>query len=506
MQNLSINYNPDVLSCLANLSNDEVFTSPELANRMLDLLPQELFSSKTSTFLDPATKSGVFLREIAKRLIKGLENEIPDLQTRINHIFTKQIFGLGITELTSLLARRSLYCSRSANHQYALCTEFDDPQGNIFYSPLQHSWENGRCLHCGASQQVYDRASHLESHAYAFIHQPIQEIIPNCPMKFDVIIGNPPYQLSDGENLNGATPIYDQFVEQAKKLKPRYLSMIIPARWFTGGRGLDRFRDAMLADKHISQLHDYPNSSDCFTGVEIKGGVCDFLWEENYQGDCFVVTHQNGEVGTGLSRPLKEGNLDIFIRYNQAVEILHKVTSVKEESFSTVVSSAKPFGLRTFFKGNPTPYKSSEHNVKLFQNRGIGYVRQEEIPVNKQWIHIHKVIAPYAVGSGDSKTDWVKPIYAGLGTACTETYLVMGPFDSQEICENVMSYINTRFFHFMLTLKKNTQHTTKKVYELVPLQDFSKPWTDQELYQKYHLTEDEINYIEAMVRPVGEKE
>lgn len=506
MQNLSINYNPDVLSCLANLSNDEVFTSPELANRMLDLLPQELFSSKTSTFLDPATKSGVFLREIAKRLIKGLENEIPDLQTRINHIFTKQIFGLGITELTSLLARRSLYCSRSANHQYALCTEFDDPQGNIFYSPLQHSWENGRCLHCGASQQVYDREEHLESHAYAFIHQPIQEIIPNCPMKFDVIIGNPPYQLSDGENLNGATPIYDQFVNQAKKLNPRYLSMIIPARWFTGGRGLDKFRDAMLTDKHISQLHDYPNSSDCFTGVEIKGGVCYFLWEESYQGDCLVVTHQNGEVGEGLSRPLKEGNLDIFIRYNQAVEILHKVANFKEESFSSIVSSAKPFGLRTFFKGNPTPYKSSEHNVKLFQNRGIGYVKQEEIPVNKQWIHTHKVIAPYAVGSGDSKTDWVKPIYAGLGTACTETYLVMGPFDSQEICENVMSYINTRFFHFMLTLKKNTQHTTKKVYELVPMQDFSKPWADKELYEKYQLTKDEIQYIESMIRPMGAAE
>ena len=503
MQNPSINYNPDVLSCLANLSNDEVFTSPALANQMLDLLPQELFRSSKTTFLDPATKSGVFLREIAKRLLEGLKDEIPDLQTRINHILTKQIFGLGITELTALLARRTLYCSREANGKFSVCEGFNDPQGNIFYSPLKHQWENGRCVKCGASEQVYDRGDELENHAYSFIHQELANINEKLPVKFDVIIGNPPYQLSDGENLNGATPIYDAFVEQAKKLAPRYLSMIIPARWFTGGRSLDKFRDQMLNDRRISEIHDFPNSSDCFTGVEIKGGVCYFLWEEQYDGDCKVVTHENGKQSEPMIRPLREDGLDIFIRYNQAVEILHKVAEFKEESFSKIVSSAKPFGLRTFFKGNPEPYKSSNHNVKLYQNRGIGYIKQEDIPVNKQWIHTHKVIAPYAVGSGDSKTDWVKPIYAEPNTACTETYLVMGPFEDKQTCENVMSYINTRFFHFMLTLKKNTQHTTKKVYELVPMQDFSKPWTDKELYEKYQLTQAEIEYIESMVRPVS---
>lgn len=503
MQNQSINYNPDVLSCLANLSNDEVFTSPALANQMLDLLPQELFRSSKTTFLDPATKSGVFLREIAKRLLEGLKDEIPDLQTRVNHILTKQIFGLGITELTALLARRTLYCSREANGKFSVCEQFNDLQGNIFYSPLKHQWENGRCVKCGASEQVYNRGDELENHAYSFIHQNLANISEKLPVKFDVIIGNPPYQLSDGENLNGATPIYDAFVEQAKKLAPRYLSMIIPARWFTGGRSLDQFRDQMLNDRRISEIHDFPNSSDCFTGVEIKGGVCYFLWEEQYDGDCKVVTHENGKQSEPMIRPLKEDGLDIFIRYNQAVEILHKVAEFKEESFSKIVSSAKPFGLRTFFKGNPEPYKSSNHNVKLYQNRGIGYVKQEDIPVNRQWIHTHKVIVPYAVGSGDSKTDWVKPIYAEPNTACTETYLVMGPFADKQTCENVMSYINTRFFHFMLTLKKNTQHTTKKVYELVPMQDFSKPWTDKELYEKYQLTQAEIEYIESMVRPVS---
>ena len=503
MQNPSINYNPDVLSCLANLSNDEVFTSPALANQMLDLLPQELFRSSTTTFLDPATKSGVFLREIAKRLLEGLKDEIPDLQTRINHILTKQIFGLGITELTALLARRTLYCSREANGKFSVCEGFNDLQGNIFYSPLKHQWENGRCIKCGASEQVYDRGDELENHAYSFIHQELANINEKLPVKFDVIIGNPPYQLSDGGAQASAKPIYDQFVQQAIKLQPKYLSMIIPARWFTSGKGLDDFRDQMLNDRRISEIHDFPNSNDCFTGVEIKGGVCYFLWEEQHNDDCLIVTHEKNSQISEMKRPLKEEGLDFLIRYNSAIDILRKVSSKQESSFSSLVSARKPFYLPTTFKGKKEPYSDKYNNVTLYQNKSISYVKREEIPTNKQLIDQHKLFVPKAIGSGDSKTDWVKPIYAEPNTACTETYLVIGPFEDKQTCENVMSYISTKFFHFLLTLKKNTQDATKKVYELVPTQDFSKPWTDKELYEKYQLTQAEIDYIESMVRPVS---
>lgn len=343
-------YNPDVLSCLANLSNDEVFTPPEVANSMLDMLPQELFSDPNTKFLDPACKSGVFLREIAKRLLTGLEPILPDLQQRIDHIFHHQLYGIAITELTSLLSRRGVYCSKYPNSVYSV-SRFDDAEGNIRYKRIPHRWKNEKCLFCGAAQSQYDRDEMLETHAYELIHTTKPEDI--FKMKFDVIISNPPYQLSDGGNNASATPIYQFFVEKAQKLNPRYLTMIIPSRWFSGGKGLDSFRDNMINDTRIRVLHDFLNASDCFgTGVEIKGGVCYFLWDRDDKGVCSVNTHSHEGIISNAKRYLKIGDNDVFIRRNEAVSILEKVQNKAEPSFSEIVSSRKPFGLPTNFSGH----------------------------------------------------------------------------------------------------------------------------------------------------------
>lgn len=500
-------YNPDVLSCLANLSNDEVFTPPEVANAMLDMLPQELFRNPDTTFLDPACKSGIFLREIAKRLLVGLEPQIPDLQERIDHIMHKQLFGIAITELTSLLARRSVYCSKYPNSDYSV-SRFKDAEGNIRFKRTPHTWQDGKCIYCGANRDQYERTDDLETHAYELIHTLHPEEL--FKMKFDVVISNPPYQMSDGGG-NGASakPIYQLFVQTAKKLAPKFMTMIIPSRWFNGGKGLDEFRDEMLHDDRLRVIHDYPEASDCFSGVQIKGGVSYFLWDRDERGDCAVFSHSGKNVSGPVVRPLLEAGCETFIRYNEAVEILHKVAAFNEESMESIVSTRLPFGLPNTFKGNRVKINDDDLVVYVSGNdrevRGTtAFVSRSLITKGREMIPWHKVYIAKAGSGSDSFPHPIlpKPFYGAPETVCNESYLVIGPFNSSKECENAMSYIATRFFRFLVLLKKSSQNAAKGVYQLVPIQDFSKAWTDEELYKKYGITEEEKDFIESLVRPM----
>ncbi len=496
---LNISYNPDVLSCLANLSNDEVFTPPNLANQILDLLPPELFTNKETKFLDPVCKSGVFLREIAKRLIAGLEAEIPDLQTRINHIFKHQLFGIAITELTSLLSRRSIYCSKRANSKYAIGEGFTNEQGNIIFETNKHTWKKGKCTFCGASQEVYDRKDVLETYAYQFIHTDKPEkLFKN--MKFDVIIGNPPYQLSDAGESTGASPIYHHFIEQAKKLSPRFMTMVIPSRWFAGGKGLDDFREAMLNDYRISKLVDYPIASEVFPGIKLIVGVCFFLWERDRDKNlpCNISTRMKG-IEDVMSRRLNE--FDTFVRFNKAIPILTKVRQKGFSSMSEQVSRQKPFGLRTFVRS------SGRGEITLYANKEIGKIEESEITSGKEMLNNWKVLTSMGYGEGGESRDYPrmimgKPIIASPPSACTETYLVVGNYSSELEAKNLASYLRTRFLRFLVALRKNTQHITKERFSFVPLLPMTETWTDEKLYKKYGITAEEIAFIESLIRPM----
>lgn len=503
-------YNPDVLSCLANLSNDEVFTPPEIVNQMLDMLPQELFRNPDTTFLDPACKTGVFLREIAKRLIKGLEYQIPDLQERLDHIFHKQLYGIAITELTSLLSRRGLYCSKYPNSEFSV-SMFEDQQGNIRFKRIKHTWKDGNCIYCGANQKQYERSDDLETHAYELIHTLKPEEVFN--MKFDVIISNPPYQLSDGGHGASAMPIYQKFVEQAKKLNPRYLSMIIPSRWFAGGRGLDAFRDEMLHDKRIRVIYDYFNSEECFPGIDLSGGVCYFLWDRDHAGMCKISSSVNGNITT-LERPLLEEGASTFMRFNDAVEIMHKIARFKEKSFLDIVSANDPFGYdvrveNSYLRIKPDIKERSFPNaLKIHywgkKGKSTGYIDRQTVRKSPEMIDQIKVFISRSYGERGEFPYFVigKPFLGEKGTVCTETYLVIGTYEDTDTAQNVMSYMATKFFRFLVMLKKNTQSATRAVYEFVPMQDFSQTWTDELLYKKYDLTPEEIDFIESMVKPM----
>jgi len=532
--------NPDVLTCIANLSNDEVFTPPEFANRILDTLAEawaadhdgaNVWADRTAKFLDPCTKSGVFLREVTSRLTEGLASEISDLEERVDHILTKQVFGIGTTYLTSLLARRSVYCSKHAQGEHSIAKGFAGDGGNIWFERLEHTWTGTKCAYCGTSRAILDRGEGLETHAYEFIHTDdikgrLAEMFGG-DMQFDVIIGNPPYQLDDGGHGASAAPIYQLFVQQAKALEPRYLSLVIPARWFAGGKGLDEFRESMLADNRTRVIHDYWLVGEAFPGVAIQGGLLYFLWNREAPGDCEVFTHYEGSVLSSATRPLLEPGSDVFIRYNEAVPILKKIVSVEggeagsvllpeQQRFTNLVSSRKPFGLPTNFKVRSDRRKGDVvtywNGGPGFKHGGKGWVSRSEVTDGIELIDKWKVFIGGAYGdrggggaSRDAPPKAVlgRPFVGEPGSISTETYICIGPFKSENEANNVASYIACKLTRFLVMLHKPAQHATKKVYTFVPTQDFSDRWTDQRLYAKYGLTDKEMAFVEWMTRPMA---
>ncbi len=513
--------NPDVLTCIANLSNDEVFTPPEFANRMLDTLTESwaanngganIWADKTVKFLDPFTKSGVFLREITSRLTKGLAKEIPELEKRVNHILTKQVFGIAITQVTSLLARRSVYCSKHATGKHSIAKSFASDAGNIWFERTEHTWGDTKCEFCGAPKAILDRGTGLETHAYVFIHTEsiktrLTEIFGGN-MQFDVIIGNPPYQMKGGAGGSSDSSIYHLFVEQALNLDPRFLSMVIPSRWLAGGRGMDEFRKAMLTGKHISHLVDYTKMSTAFPGVDFEGGVGYFLWEKNHQGDCkYSLMLDDGEQPT-VARKLDE--FDIFVRDTRAVSILKKVQPLDEPSMGDLVSGDTPFGLATNFdEYKDKPFRDS---VALYlTDRGqrvVVHTARSGIRKNVHLIDSWKVLLPEAYGERGAIPALVlgPSIVAPPSSACTQTYLVAGPLTSRKAAASLQSYTRTRFFRFLVSLRKITQHALRSTYSWVPQQTWDRTWTDEVLYAKYGITRKEQAYIESQIRPMDPSE
>ena len=493
-----VDYNPDVLSCLSNLSSDEVFTPPALANEILDLFPKQLWTKKETTFLDPVSKSGVFLREIAKRLIVGLEVEIPNIQKRVNHILKNQLFGIAITELTYLLSCRSLYCSKTANGKYSICNEFDNVSGNILFDKIQHTWKSGKCEYCSASQELYDRNEELETHAYHFIHTEKPEELFN--MKFDVIIGNPPYQMDDGGSGASAIPLYHKFIEKSKKLNPKYISMIIPSRWFAGGKGLNDFRDEMLNDKRLKYINDYVNAKECFPGVSLGGGVSYFLWDKNYSGLCEVVNTKDGKQNSS-SRKLNE--LNIFVRSNIGIEIIRNVIASRFKSIEELVSTRNPFGFVTKDRGSNT---KDGRSYSLHSSKGIGYVSKDEISKNWDLSKKYKIMISSRTSEHAGVPD-KSGRYRVLSSSkvlppfqvCTDSYIIIGPFEDQIKTELFLNYLRTKFVRYLLSLATTGIQFTVEKFRFIPqLDDYNV--TNEFLYKKFNLSDSQIEEIEKTIK------
>ena len=495
MKDIFQEYEPDILETMSNLSSDEVFTPPDIANKVLDLLPKEIWTNPEIKILDPCSKSGIFLRESAKRLMVGLETEIPDIEKRRAHIFKEMLFGISITELTSLISRRSLYYSKDANSKESVI-KFDDKSGNIIYQRSEHDYFADKCTICGAVKTNIERGEILENYAYEFIHD--NKIFAD--MRFDVVVGNPPYQLDDDGFGRSAKAIYHLFVEQAFKLRPGYVAMIIPSRWFIGGKVPSQFRKRMLGSKQFRNLVDFEDSSEVFPNVTIRGGVCYFLYEKHYEGKCKVETYQGNKLTSTSDRYLGEFG-DVFIRHNEALSIISKVQKKSIKFMNDQVSTRNAFGMQSNFSSYREIQTKGDYKL-FYKGRGEGWVDPKFVTKNKDWVHKYKVLSLAAYGTSGSKPYQVtsRPKIVDPGSVSTETYLVCGVYDTKKEAEALENYMKTKFVRFLIYLRVITQHIKPDSFSFVPIPDLNRNWNDKNLYEEYSLTKQEIQFIEANIR------
>ena len=506
-----ISHRPDILNCLANLSSDEVFTPPTLVNNMLDMLPPWVWQDCRLRWLDPCTKSGVFLREVARRLMVGLEDEIRDEAERWTHIYRNMLYGIAISEVTALVSRRTLYGCKDATLQPHSVIQFSSVDGNIRFPPAKHEWVNGKCVKCGASAKAAVVDIGRETHVHPFLHMDLDDIFGSKkPMHFDVIMGNPPYQQDDGGHGRSARPLYHKFVEIAKIMQPRFLIYVIPARWYAGGKGLDNFRSDMLRDRRLSHLVDYPRMADLFEGVDIAGGGCYFLWDAEHDDDCSVVPE--GKIQEAVLRRLDTH--DVFVRDNRSVAILRKVlrkVKIEKISFSDGTAWARnPYGYG--FRAHAVPSDAKDRpegdfNLLLMTKDGDRFIRREQVRKNTESLDMWKVVISYTTAehAGNANKDGTKRVISRMralppGSACTETYLVIDTFKDQVRACNQLAYLKTRLARFLMELRTPTQHVTRKSFAFVPRISTDRKWSDESLNDFFNLSDDDIAHIESKIR------
>lgn len=521
----------DILETITNVGNDEVFTPRKTCTMILDSLPEDVWHHPEYKWLNPATKNGIFEREIALRLDKGLKDIIPDEETRRKHILQKMIYAIGQTKFTANVARRTLYYCSEANRKcdgikasdghyvngYAIGngTWFEDEEGNVKTPKTEHSFDkNGKCIFCGMSKDSkYNSSEQREHYAYEFIHyeqasleKHLQDLFfkGDRAMKFDVIIGNPPYQLNDGGGTgDSATPIYNLFVENAISLNPRYISMIIPAKWFSGGKGLVDFRKHMLNDTHIEEIHDFSNFKDVFPSLGgLAGGACYFLRNKEYNGPCKVY---NDFSNMYSKRFLNQFN--ILIRDNKSIGIINKVFNFCKnnelETMDKIVSNRLPFGISTTYK------YADEGEIPCYftQKIGLKYVNKKDVKDDMKIINKYKFLAPKAPIAG--QTDFTKPVmffYSGNtliakpGEIASESWLVLNTFDTALEAENFKSYVFSKIFRFLLLQTVVSQNITKSNYSFIPnFKDYKAKICDADLIRKFELSKDEWEYIDSRI-------